>query len=230
MAKNKQPSIKKGVTATGITGAIFGTTVALTVISQFTGFLLPLLVLVVGGGVSLVSGIALAFAIRSIIKNQKAKNSVKAKNTVKESARVQEVEEEEVEEEVARKEAEVLRQPVKKIEKGPATVLDDYRQDKVSAKTFAIYEADGKTIKHDLNGNRMIYSIEAGDEYKRKLNRFVLSKDSGDCIISVFDENRDETKYDLIGKSYSRGFMKVLDKIEDVAYTQVPTREAELTA
>ena len=182
------------------------------------------LVMVAAGGVFLAS--ATGFAIfrgkkRKAEKLGLKKGKVRVKETIEEKEYKEENKErEDLKERIANlsevedKNIEAAKIALKEVNKYS---LEDYMVDKVGAKTFAIYEADGKTIKTDSHGKPMIYAIENNKEYRMKLFNYISSKTSGDCVIEIVDANGKSEKQSISAKDYSSEMGMVMTKIGEVA-------------
>ena len=195
----------------------------------------------IGGGylMTIVAGVALGSTVGFSVfrhKKRKAEKLGLAKKDVKKQ-KVEEVEErnEEVREDlierinVMEENTNVVKTPkpiyVTANNHDEESVLDSYRVDKIAAKTFAVYEADGLTIKKDAHGEPMIYSIENNKEYRRRLINYVSSEASGDCVIKVLDAAGKADKFDVPATDYSGIMSSVIGRISEVARQTLVTKE-----
>lgn len=199
MAKNNLS--KKGPVARLVIGATMVATAAtyavLSPVLFFTPFLTVALPIVAGLSIL---GITLgSFAISKLHKISKAGLSVNEANKTKEVV-------------IEKEPAEVgVKLPEKRVETIKKPTMEVYRTDKTQDKNmFIVYNVDGKTIKKDVNNNKMQYKI-TGDEYYERalmnyLRPYVMSKESGDCIVEVKNENGEVLQFNVHGEKYASEF------------------------
>ena len=219
MAKNKLG--RKGPITRLVLGSAMVTTAAvyavLSPVITFTPFLtfaLPVIGALTAGGITLD-----VFAIRKLKNISRMKLSQKDNKEVKAETII----EKEPEKIVTKQKEQVLEHEQRSI-KTPA--MDNFRADKYDAKNvFAIYEVDGKTIKRDYTNKEMKFKISGDETYERAFRDYIVSSNSGDCIVKINDASGNQKDYFVHGDKYAVEFPRkqILELV-----SKIRTKEMEM--
>lgn len=103
----------------------------------------------------------------------------------------------------------------------------EYRIDKVSPKSFAVYENDGRSIKRDALGNLMVYRIVNDNKFYERVFDFIGSNTSGVCVFKVYDTDLSSTSYDVNSANYKDVMTSAMNEMMRIGRSESMTTREE---
>ena len=199
MARNKLS--RKGTIARLVTGSVLVATAAtVSLLSPLIGFGATNLMWCASAGTAALGLTLGGFAVAKLKKISKTKLSDKEVTQTRQTFVEPKLESDKVVKQEKVQKIVQTKQPSK------AYTMDDYRTRNEECNTFAIYEVDGKTCKRDAHSNNMRYKIAGDENYEKVFRNYLISNNSGDCVVKIKDENGATKDYFVHGDRYAVEF------------------------